>query len=127
MKYILLIATLFSVSNIQGADVPLHWGDNSDNERGFSVEASKDGGEFVVIAQTAENVSEYTHNIPETERDVVYTYCVRAFNYSGYSGYTNTLDIKGKYFSEISGDSDGLKINTDRITINANNVTVNQN
>jgi hypothetical protein len=79
-----LLATAASSNRID-----LGWMDNSDNEGGFRIEQSTDGGgSFSVIAQVGGNVTSYSDAglLPSTE----YCYRVRAFNGAGPSDYTNT-------------------------------------
>ena len=67
--------------------IDLSWTDNSDNETGFYIERSVNGGNFVRIDSTSANVTSYS------DADVVpgdvYVYRVFAYNDSGVS--TSTL------------------------------------
>ena len=77
-----LVATAVSLS-----EVDLSWADNSDNETGFEVEWSSNGGAtFALLTVAPVNSEEYTHVglTPNTQ----YCYRVRAINAAGKSGYT---------------------------------------
>lgn len=117
-------AALFVVSFCSGAEVNLSWNDNSDNEAGFIMEASADGGEFVEIGRTEENVSNFTHVIADEDRNVEFVYRVKAFNFFAESGYSNTVKAKGKYFEALEDAPEGLEFNVPSLTINAENVVI---
>jgi Divergent InlB B-repeat domain len=84
---LLLIASSWS-SPLHAAQLQLSWVDNSTNEDGFSIERSLGTtGTFVQIATTAANAASYTDT--GLADGTAYCYQVRAFNRTGYSGYTN--------------------------------------
>ncbi len=88
-KKIVLSFFIVSASSIQAVDIPLTWNDNSDNEKGFIVERSVDGGEFAQVGATEENVNKFTDaDVPLGKQ---LTYRVYAFNDYGDSGYSNTV------------------------------------
>jgi hypothetical protein len=70
----------------------LQWADNSNNETGFKIERSVNGGSFVQIAQTSINVRSYSDS--GLNKRNTYAYRVRAFNDSGNSDYSNTASGK---------------------------------
>ncbi len=99
---VLVLAFGWSVSTAYG-DAILNWSDNSDNEEGFSIERSQEGGEFAEIGKTAIGVATY---VDETAvPGVDYSYRVRAFNEFGYSGYTNVAD----YYRNVKPEIDSLE------------------
>src|ERR1041385_6077661 len=67
--------------------INLSWSDRSDNEDGFKIERSTDGGKFTQIAQVTANITSFgdTGLFPDTR----YSYRVRAYNASGDAGYSN--------------------------------------
>ncbi len=68
------------------------WKDNSNNELGFYVERSTNGGDtWTQIAQTAANTATYRNTGLTTK--TTYWYRVRAFNASGTSPYSNVLSV----------------------------------
>ena len=78
-----LVATALS-----NTEVALSWGDNSDNEAGFSIERSLDSINFTAIGVTGPGESTYT-DITADPFSTNY-YRVSAFGNFVYSGYSNT-------------------------------------
>lgn len=76
-----------ALASVASAEVVLSWSDNSDNEEGFNIERSVDGGAFVEIGQTGPDVSTFID--AAVEPGVDYEYRVNAFNAFGVSGFTN--------------------------------------
>ena len=70
----------------------LRWSDNSNNEMGFRIERNANGGTFIEIAATGQNITSVVD--PVLNPDTQYCYRVRAFNQFGNSAYTNTACIK---------------------------------
>ncbi|WP_428939136.1 fibronectin type III domain-containing protein [Fontivita pretiosa] len=70
-----------------GWSVELDWTDNSDNEAGFKIECSTDGGSFSQIGWVGANVSSYEATGLTPGRD--YAFRVRAFNPTAASTYSN--------------------------------------
>jgi len=77
--------------SINGDAIDLTWADNSDNETGFYIERSENGGEFALIDSTFAGVNMYSDN--QIVNDVEYSYRVSAFNLTAISGYSNTETI----------------------------------
>ena len=85
-------------SNLAGAAVStaqinLSWGDNSNNETGFKLYRSADGGAtFSRIATLGANVTAYS----DTGRiaNTTYFYYVVSYNAKGNSGPSNTINVK---------------------------------
>jgi titin len=69
--------------------IDLEWNDNSNNERAFAIERSRDGVHFTRIATVGANARTYaaTSLTPDTE----YFFRVRAWNTTGYSRYSNVV------------------------------------
>jgi hypothetical protein len=79
-----LVATAVSSSQID-----LTWIDNSDNESGFKIEQSDDGGNnFTEIAVVPENDTDFSDT--GLSASTQYCYRVRAYNGGGNSDYSNT-------------------------------------
>jgi titin len=77
-------------ANVGGkGDVNLSWADKSDNETGFQVERSTDGGVFTVLATTAANTKNYKDT--RAQKGQTYYYRVAAKNNVGLSSYSNTV------------------------------------
>jgi hypothetical protein len=79
--------TNLTATAVSRSQINLAWTDNSDNETGFKVERSKNGGKFSQIAIVGANVATY----PATglSRATTYYFRVRAYNGSSNSGYSN--------------------------------------
>ncbi len=68
--------------------IDLTWSDNSDNENGFKLERSKNGGtDWVVVTSTGKDISSYKNT--GLEAGTSYSFKVMAFNAAGNSGYSN--------------------------------------
>ena len=70
--------------------IDISWSDNSDNEAGFYIERSDDGGSFVVIDSTSAGVSTYSDT--DVDAGVEYTYRVQAYNNEGTSEYSSEIN-----------------------------------
>ena len=82
-----------SLSAVQGSRtaVALTWSDTSNNEDGFRVERSVDGGAFTVIATLGAGSQSYTVN--GVKRNKTYTFRVAAYNAAGSSPYSNSASV----------------------------------
>lgn len=77
---------------VSSSQINLTWTDGSNNETGFQVERSNDGGvSFVVVAATAANIVSYSNT--GLSSNSLYVYRVRAVNGVGNSGYTNIASV----------------------------------
>jgi hypothetical protein len=71
--------------------IDLNWRDNSNNETGFKIEASRSAtSSFVVIATVGQNKTALM--IQDPPYGVSY-FRVRAYNAAGYSPYSNVLRV----------------------------------
>lgn len=82
-----------SLSAVQASrtSVALTWSDTSNNEDGFRVERSVDGGAFTEIATLGAGSQSYTVN--GVKRNKTYIFRVVAYNAAGPSGYSNTASV----------------------------------
>ncbi|MDQ8183619.1 fibronectin type III domain-containing protein [Pelagicoccus sp. SDUM812005] len=83
----LLFGAFLAFTANSHANAKLTWQDNSDNEDGFYIERSKNGGSFERIATLPANTTTFEDS--DTQAGVRYRYRVQAFNSFGVSGYTN--------------------------------------
>lgn len=75
------------------SSIRMSWQHNSDNEDGFNVEVSTDGGQtFTPAGTTATDITTYTHN--GLDPDTTYYYRVNAYKGDQTSDYSNTLEAK---------------------------------
>ncbi len=79
----------FTQSNI--TDIQLNWTDNSALENGFTIERKAGDGEFVEVGTVLMNHTAFA-DVSITASGV-YTYRVAAFNETGNSAYTNTVEV----------------------------------
>ncbi|EDY81493.1 hypothetical protein VDG1235_1111 [Verrucomicrobiia bacterium DG1235] len=86
-SFLCSLAFATAISCVEADEVALNWSDNSDNEDGFEIERSIEGGDFESLAQVAADAEDYIDT--SVTEGVNYTYRVRAFNSFGFSGYTN--------------------------------------
>lgn len=70
----------------------LTWRDQSDNELGFEVLRSDNGGEFRVVGMVGANTGRYEDKIGKYVTGA-FTYKVRAFNEAGKSQDSNTVSV----------------------------------
>ena len=71
--------------------VNLVWDDNADNETGYTVERSANGGPFVQLAATQADAVTYVDQTRDAGVD--YTYRVKASGAVGDSAYSNVADL----------------------------------
>jgi hypothetical protein len=76
-----------SCSKTPGNEINLAWTDNSNNEIGFKVERSQNGGAFTQIATVGANVTTFQNT--GLKKNNTYSYRVRAYNAAGDSAYSN--------------------------------------
>jgi hypothetical protein len=96
-----LIATAVSAGTID-----LTWIDNADDELGYQVERLTDGSSWQVIGTVLANGTSFSDT--ELEPDSTYIFRVRAYNATGYSGYSNTDSATTNQASTMHvGDIDG--------------------
>jgi hypothetical protein len=82
---------LFTEINAPGK-INLSWSDRSNNETGFEIWRSANGGAFSLLTTTLANVTTYTDNSAVT--NTRYFYKVRAITASLFSDYSNTTNAK---------------------------------
>ncbi|NJL24280.1 MAG: hypothetical protein HC902_03280 [Calothrix sp. SM1_5_4] len=76
-----------TASAASATSINLAWNDNSNNESGFKIERSTNGGTtFIQIAVTSSDVRAYTDN--NLTQQTTYTYRLRATNSAGDSNYS---------------------------------------
>lgn len=80
-----------TLTNIAYNQVTTSWNDNATNESGFKVERSVDGVGFTEIASLGIGSQAFT-DLSVAPRSTYY-YRVRAFNSSGVSAYSNTVNL----------------------------------
>jgi hypothetical protein len=73
-------------------EIQLTWTDNSNNEGGFAIERKATGGVWSQIATGAANTNLYLD--ADVLPGITYCYRIRAYNYLGYSPYSNTIKVK---------------------------------
>jgi FtsP/CotA-like multicopper oxidase with cupredoxin domain len=77
---------------VNGAQVDLSWTDNANNETGFVVERSDNGGAFAVIA-TLPGLDIVSYTDTNVASGNLYEYQVAATNALGQSGYSNIAPV----------------------------------
>ncbi len=85
------IPTDLSVKECDESIVTIEWSDNSDNESGFVIERSVNGGDYNLLITTGPNKTEFTEALPD---ETIYTYRIYAFNSAGDSNLSNETSIK---------------------------------
>lgn len=83
--------TALSASLNLMSQIELNWTDNALNETGFIVERMQGNNSFIVRDTLPANTTNYVDS--SISGLTQYSYCVRAFNASGTSGYSNTVTI----------------------------------
>lgn len=71
--------------------VSMSWQDNSSSESGFKVERAEGASAFNQITTAAANAVGYTDHT--VAADTRYSYRVRAYNSTGHSDYSNTVEL----------------------------------
>lgn len=78
------------ITKFERTALTLTWDDRSDNEQGFYIERSTDGGlTWTRIATVARNKTSFKDK--NLARGTTYWYRVQAYNADGVSGYSNTV------------------------------------
>jgi PKD repeat protein len=93
---------------VSSAQVNLTWTDRSDDENGFKIERSANGGPWGQIAAVGANVQAYSDGglSPSTP----YSYRVRAYNAAGDSAYTLVANATTQPLAAMHvGDLDGSR------------------
>ena len=80
-----------TVTQASRTAVTLRWTDASNNEEGFRIERSSNGGAFTVIATVAAGTQTYTGGSVKVGKP--YKFRVVAYNSAGASAYSNTVSI----------------------------------
>ncbi|NMM50373.1 M43 family zinc metalloprotease [Marinigracilibium pacificum] len=94
-------------SAVSSSKIDLTWNDNSNNEEGFSIEQSVNGGSYSQIATVGANTTNYSNT--NLAAFTQYSYRVRAYAGSTNSSYSNvasatTLEDSNTY-CDISGNT----------------------
>lgn len=79
------------VSDIDTETVTIQWTDNADNESGYEVERSVNGGDYEPVAVTGADETEFSEGLADTD---YHTYRVHAYNSAGDSDYSNEAAVK---------------------------------
>ncbi len=85
------VPTGLSVKEINESSVTIRWSDNADNESGYNIERSVNGGEFVFLYSGGAGETEFTEDLPD---DVYYAYRIYACNSAGSSETTGEISVK---------------------------------
>jgi subtilisin family serine protease len=108
-------------SNLQATavsyqQIALSWTDNADNETGFEIQRSVEGGASALLDTVGANVTSYADS--GLDPDTTYTYQVRAVNGAGASAYSNvasaTTPSEPPPGAMHVGDLDGVKSSQNR-------------
>jgi uncharacterized repeat protein (TIGR02543 family) len=83
--------TSLEVTDCNENSVSIQWTDNADNESGYVIERSVNGGEFTEIKKVGPDEKEYVENLPD---DTFHMYRVYAYNDVGNSAYSNDAPAK---------------------------------
>ncbi len=83
-----------TINSTDSLVLKLSWEDNSNNETGFEISRSVDGGPFTLYTTVGAGVSSYTDN--NTNYSTTYSYQVRGKNTTHTSSYTNSVDYTTK-------------------------------
>ena len=85
-----------SYSNVLDNSATLKWTDNSNNETAFEIERSGPGNANTIVKfQTGSNTT--TFSCTGLIGNTTYTFKIRAYNSSGYSAYSNTIQFTTNY------------------------------
>ena len=112
------------------SSIRMRWQHHSDNEDGFYVEFSTDGGQtFTPAGTTAANVTTYTHT--GLDPDTTYSYRINAYRGDQISEYSNTLQVKTNAQPPLAPEAPTLlqaqTILADRVTLTWRDNSDNEN
>jgi len=80
-----------SVKDLDESTVTIQWTDNADNESGYNIERSVNGGEYILVISTDPDETEFEEALPD---DTIYSYRVHSFNSAGNSDTTKEINVK---------------------------------
>jgi hypothetical protein len=86
--------TDLAAETVDHRQINLSWSDNSDNEARFHIERRSGGADFEVVGTVEKNT--VTYRDMQVMDSTLYSYRVRAFNYGGYSDYSNEASATTK-------------------------------
>jgi hypothetical protein len=78
-------------TNVSGTENSIAWTDNANNELGYKVERSQNGGAYTQIATTSANATSYSDT--GATADQTYQYRVRGYNIIGNSAYAQSNQV----------------------------------
>ncbi len=81
-------------ANVWATQIDLNWTDRSNNELGFQIEISVNGGGWQVVRQTEANRTSVRISGLTSGRN--YAFRIAAFNEEGLSDYSNVLNVRTK-------------------------------
>ncbi len=81
------IFAVWTAARLHAEMVTLNWADNSDNECGFIIERSVNGGGYELFGETGTDEASFEVEMPPAGS--AYTYRVCAWNFIGRSGFTS--------------------------------------
>jgi hypothetical protein len=82
--------TGLTATPVSASQIDLSWTDNANNESGFDIERSPDGINWQLINTVSADST--VHSDMNLAPNTTYYYRVRAINFSGVSGYSNTTN-----------------------------------
>ena len=82
---------MWPASSRPDREITVTWTDNANNETGFTLQRSTNGGAFSLVAALAANATTYVDTTVALGTD--YVYQVRAFNLSGFSAWATSATI----------------------------------
>jgi len=98
--------------------IALGWKDNSDDESGFELYRTEPNGEtFSLLVRLGPDVTTYRDDSPPLEPGALYRYRVRAYNASGASGWSNTVEQRTGIPPSAPENLSVLSYGVDGITI----------
>jgi fibronectin type 3 domain-containing protein len=100
-----------------GIQITLNWQDNSNNESGFHIQISTDGGKTYSSLPDA-GVNAETYTVTNLTVSTTYTFRVQAFNNVGTSAYTNTISATTLALPPAVDFSSGFVNATSAMTLN---------
>jgi len=88
--------------------ITLAWQDNSNNESGFLIEWSADGGiTWSEFGQAGADVTSFSGSLPGEQ--VLYLFRIQSTDGTDVSGYSNVISVEGTNPNTADTDGDGIK------------------
>lgn len=113
--------TGLAATPVSGVQINLSWQDNANNEAGYDIEQSSDGGNtWAQVATASANSTAFA--VGGLQPGTAYSFRIRAFNILGNSAYSNVVSARTTTLAPVLNFSAGFANSTGLLQLNGNAV-----